>query len=51
MWSKSGKNEKAANTATAPDKLRYSRYYEHDGALRAYANRAESPYEGPSLNP
>jgi len=23
-----------------PDKLRYSRYYEHDGALRAYANRA-----------
>ena len=24
----------------APDKLKYSRYYEHDGALRAYANRA-----------
>jgi hypothetical protein len=23
-----------------PDKTRYSRYYEHDGALRAYANRA-----------
>ena len=23
-----------------PAKLRYSRYYEHDGALRAYANRA-----------
>jgi hypothetical protein len=23
-----------------PKKLRYSRYYEHDGALRAYANRA-----------
>jgi hypothetical protein len=23
-----------------PDKVRYSRYYEHDGALRAYANRA-----------
>jgi len=23
-----------------PEKLRYSRYYEHDGALRAYANRA-----------
>src|SRR5438270_6280504 len=22
----------------APAKLRYSRYYEHDGALRAYAN-------------
>jgi hypothetical protein len=24
----------------APEKLRYMRYYEHDGALRAYANRA-----------
>jgi hypothetical protein len=24
----------------APEKVRYSRYYEHDGALRAYANRA-----------
>lgn len=24
----------------APEKLRYSRYYEHDGTLRAYANRA-----------
>jgi hypothetical protein len=24
----------------APEKLRYSHYYEHDGALRAYANRA-----------
>jgi len=23
-----------------PERLRYSRYYEHDGALRAYANRA-----------
>ena len=23
-----------------PEKLCYSRYYEHDGALRAYANRA-----------
>ena len=23
-----------------PEKLRYSRYYEHDGTLRAYANRA-----------
>src|SRR5215467_8502557 len=23
-----------------PGKLRYSKYYEHDGALRAYANRA-----------
>lgn len=24
----------------APEKVRYTRYYEHDGALRAYANRA-----------
>lgn len=24
----------------APEEVRYSRYYEHDGALRAYANRA-----------
>ena len=24
----------------APEKMKYSRYYEHDGALRAYANRA-----------
>src|SRR6516225_5588542 len=40
MWSKNGKDEKAANGAAGPDKLRYSRYYEHDGALRAYANRA-----------
>jgi hypothetical protein len=24
----------------APEKLKYMRYYEHDGALRAYANRA-----------
>jgi len=23
----------------APEKLRYTKYYEHDGALRAYANR------------
>ena len=26
--------------AEAPEKLRYTRYYEHDGMLRAYANRA-----------
>jgi hypothetical protein len=25
---------------SAPEKLRYTRYYEHDGMLRAYANRA-----------
>lgn len=37
MWLKKidGKGKQGA-----PDKLRYSRYYEHDGALRAYANRA-----------
>lgn len=40
MWSKNGKDEKAASAARVPEKLRYSRYYEHDGALRAYANRA-----------
>ena len=38
MWLKKQiLNEK---TTGAPEKLRYSRYYEHDGALRAYANRA-----------
>jgi len=37
MWLKKNKDEKHVE---APDKLRYSRYYEHDGALRAYANRA-----------
>jgi hypothetical protein len=26
--------------AAAPEKLGYTKYYEHDGALRAYANRA-----------
>ena len=40
MWSKNGKEQKLPNYTSAPDKLRYSRYYEHDGALRAYANRA-----------
>jgi hypothetical protein len=40
MWSKNGEDEKAVTAEAAPDKLRYSRYYEHDGALRAYANRA-----------
>lgn len=40
MWSKNGRDEKAASEGAPRDKLRYSRYYEHDGALRAYANRA-----------
>ena len=35
-WMKRKESEKT----DAPEKLRYSRYYEHDGALRAYANRA-----------
>jgi hypothetical protein len=37
MWLK--KNNRSQET-DAPEKVRYSRYYEHDGALRAYANRA-----------
>jgi len=37
MWFKQNKNKSEAD---APEKLRYSRYYEHDGILRAYANRA-----------
>ena len=39
MWSRNGK-ERTVNNVAAPEKLSYSRYYEHDGALRAYANRA-----------
>jgi hypothetical protein len=34
------KNDKPGAKPALPEKLRYSRYYEHDGALRAYANRA-----------
>lgn len=37
MWLK---RVDASEKEKAPEKLRYSRYYEHDGALRAYANRA-----------
>jgi len=37
MWLKKSNETKDTE---APQKLRYSRYYEHDGALRAYANRA-----------
>lgn len=36
MWFKRTKD----GETEVPEKLRYSRYYEHDGALRAYANRA-----------
>src|SRR5439155_20150603 len=32
--------KKKEEAAEMPEKIRYSRYYEHDGALRAYANRA-----------
>lgn len=34
------KTESGDRKNSAPEKLRYSRYYEHDGALKAYANRA-----------
>ncbi len=37
MWFKKAD---PAEKKEAAEKLRYSRYYEHDGALRAYANRA-----------
>src|ERR1700731_2393151 len=37
MWLKKKNPYKETD---APEKLRYSRYYEHDGALRAYANRS-----------
>src|SRR5467141_5011006 len=42
MWLKKNETEetKDEKDTTVADKLRYSRYYEHDGALRAYANRA-----------
>src|SRR5437762_9323919 len=36
MWFKRNKEKEAE----LPQKLSYSRYYEHDGILRAYANRA-----------
>jgi hypothetical protein len=37
MWLKKRSDRDDNET---PEKLRYSRYYEHDGTLRAYANRA-----------
>ena len=37
MWLKKSKDK---DDTGAPEKVRYSHYYEHDGALRAYANRA-----------
>src|SRR5689334_7492984 len=32
--------KKHNETLDLPEKLRYSKYYEHDGMLRAYANRS-----------
>lgn len=40
MWLKKRNQNKEQKDAAVPEKLGYSRYYEHDGALRAYANRA-----------
>ncbi len=40
MWSKKKSAEAESTPPALPEKVRYSRYYEHDGALRAYANRA-----------
>jgi hypothetical protein len=37
MWLKKTDSKEKETSA---EKVRYSRYYEHDGALRAYANRA-----------
>src|SRR5664280_3445378 len=34
------KKNTRAEATQGSDKLNYSKYYEHDGALRAYANRA-----------
>jgi hypothetical protein len=39
MWWKKAKAQRA-EAVDAPEKVRYSKYYEHDGALKAYANRA-----------
>jgi hypothetical protein len=41
MWFKKRDTDKTKTEGDrASEKLRYSRYYEHDGALRAYANRS-----------
>ncbi|SRR6266568_858977 len=37
---KANETEKKAEQKQKNDKLRHSKYYEHDGALRAFANRA-----------
>jgi type IV secretory pathway TrbF-like protein len=40
MWVRQTKADNNHHGDEAAEKLRYSRYYEHDGALQAYANRA-----------
>src|SRR5271165_4850202 len=35
-----GRQKPKAKAAERPERLHYTKYYEHDGALRAYANRA-----------
>lgn len=37
---KDTREAKEKDQSTHPEKLRYTRYYQHDGALQAYANRA-----------
>jgi type IV secretory pathway TrbF-like protein len=39
MWLRK-KNREEGKPSVSDERLHYSRYYEHDGALRAYANRA-----------
>lgn len=40
MWPKKKEEKPDTREPEATEKLRYRHYYEHDGALRAYANRA-----------
>ena len=40
MWPKKKEEKPDTRELEATEKLRYRHYYEHDGALRAYANRA-----------
>src|SRR5215467_2860673 len=34
------RHQKSDSAADLPESLRYTKYYEHDGQLRAYANRS-----------
>lgn len=40
MWWKKKEEKTEKKEPERPERLRYCHYYEHDGALRAYANRA-----------